>query len=207
MKNFTDVPLPIWMQKLPKDRRGYPVPVMVMRDKDGRPHFTINDEEIRQRVIKKDRCAICGSKLLKRRALVGGPGSAFLDGGAYIDPAMHLECARYALQVCPYLAAPRYVKRIDALTVDPAKIDNVIFQDPTVDPKRPTLFVLVNHTRTRHIMGSYGMVKYLKPSKPYFDVEYWKDGIQLERAEGEALTKQHLVEFLANDQEAAMEGG
>lgn len=200
MKKFTDVPIPIWMAKLPKDRRGYPIPSTVLIDKNGRPHFTINDEAKRQEVIRKGHCAICDRKLLKRRALVGGPGSAILDGGAYIDPPMHLECARYALMVCPYLAAPQYVKRIDAGTLKPGDVDMPILQDPTMLKHRPDLFVMVIFTKSKNIMGAGNLVKYVKPLKPYFGMEYWLNGEQIPQAEGEELTKEALVALMANDE-------
>ncbi len=191
--NFKDVPLPIWMEKLPKDRRGYPIPYTVMRDKDGRPHFTVNEEHKRQHVIKKGLCPICGRKLLKRRALVGGPKSAFDPAGAYIDPPMHVECARYALQVCPWLAAPSYTKRIDAKTIDPKKVDNdVVLADPSMDPSRPELFVMVIHTKAINIKGHlFGtpFVQFIQPCWPYVDVEYWQHGERMPDEEGLKLTK------------------
>ena len=51
MKPQHSIPVPARMQQLPRDQRGYPVPVIVLRDNSGRPHFTMNDEAKRQRII------------------------------------------------------------------------------------------------------------------------------------------------------------
>ena len=99
-----DVPIPERMQHLDRDGRGYVIPWTVFRDSKGKAHFTINDENRRQTVIGRDCCPICAAKLLRGRWFVGGPGSAFHERGAYIDPPMHRECVVYALKVCPYLA-------------------------------------------------------------------------------------------------------
>ena len=39
--------------------------------------------------------------------------SALHPNGAYIDPPLHHECMRFALQTCPYLISTKYTKRID----------------------------------------------------------------------------------------------
>lgn len=138
------VPIPARMAHLPKDRRGYPVPAMVLVDDGGRPHFQINDERIRQRLIQEDRCVICGTKLLRGRWFVGGHGSAFSQRGLYIDPPTHSECVDYALRVCPYLAAPNYGKEIGDRTMKGRTAAGVVTTvDPTVIEGRPPYFVAV----------------------------------------------------------------
>jgi hypothetical protein len=127
---------------LPRDRRGYIIPWAVYRDSHGEPQFTINDHRKRAFVLKRDLCPICGTKLLRGRWFVGGPQSAFHDQGCYIDPPMHRECAIYSLECCPYLASPRYSKRIDAIKLphdDPARL--LIIDPQSVDPVRPVYFV------------------------------------------------------------------
>lgn len=131
------------MAHLVKDRRGYPVPAMVMRDGSGRPHFQINDELSRQQIIAEDLCAICARKLLRGRWFVGGPMCAFSERGLYVDPPLHQECAEYALRVCPYLAAPSYAKRIDGATLKGTDRQHAVLVDPTMIPDRPPVFVAV----------------------------------------------------------------
>lgn len=167
--------MPSRIAALPHDARGYYVPVMVYRDPEGRPHFQINDHDQRLRVIFEDLCSICGGKLTRGRWFVGGPASAFHAHGAYIDPPMHGECARYALQVCPYLAAPTYAKRIDGRTLKPDQRDALLLLDPTQDPDRPPVFVAVMALATEIIEGG----EKVKPARPYRRIEYWRAGARL----------------------------
>lgn len=132
------VEIPARLRRRPKDRRGYPIPYIVMIDKDGRPHFTINDSRKVQKCVHGKRCGLCGDKL-ERAAIwfVGGSRCFTQSNGAFIDPPMHEECARYALQVCPFLAAPSYAKRIDDRTLDEKAIPDGMFIGVTSAPMRP----------------------------------------------------------------------
>lgn len=191
MKN---VPLPRRMQILQKDPRGYPIPFIVLRDSDGRPHFTINDDQKVEWALRRHLCGICGQKLYpKRQWLVGGPLSAFHDHGAYIDGPLHRECAEYALQVCPFLAAPNYSRRIDGKTLDPKKTDpRLILMDTTMIPERPPLYVLA---ATTEVTAKYnGVVRYLFPKRPWKEVHFWRNGVQLTAGEGQQLSAQALKE-------------
>jgi hypothetical protein len=191
-----DIAIPERMQRLPRDKRGLPIPTIVFRDDDGNPHFTINDSRRREFVLKSDRCAICNHALFRGRWYVGGPASAFDPRGAYLDPPMHHECARYALQVCPYLAAPHYGRLIDGATLDPDKHAALIALDATVDNTRPPLFVAV--MALGHLTTAEG---YLLPKKPFRRVEFWKHGKRLAVRRGDVIKgdlsqAQRLKEFL-----------
>lgn len=186
------------MQHLPLDARGYPIPTIVYRDGDGKPHFTVNEESLRQHVIRMDECSICGGKLLRGRWYVGGFRSAFHPHGAYLDPAMHAECAEYALKVCPYLANPSYTKRIEARTVkkdDPTPL--VI--DPTMDPKRPELFVAIMTTGQRYnrhenpVLAARNAIGTIVPKRPYVQVQYWVQGKHIPFHEAQAIISEHYV--------------
>jgi hypothetical protein len=171
---MNNVAIPHRMQRLERDRRGYPIPVAVYRDSTGRAHFTINDEAKRQALIAGDRCPICGGKLLRGRWFVGGPQSAFHSLGAYIDPPMHNECARYALQVCPYLAVRNYDRRIEDKTLPPGETPILI--DNTMIPERPDYFVAVMTAGQKLIRDKMGWVQYLQPHRPYSRIEFWQHG-------------------------------
>lgn len=188
--DWRTVPVPERMKKLPRDARGYPIFAMAFRDDSGRPHFTVNDGAIRQRMIKQDRCSICDGVLLRGRWFIGGDRSAFDPLGAYIDPPVHSECAHYALRVCPYLAAPAYASLIHGRTVpDDASlmvVDQTAIDSPTTaDEIRPHLFVAVLARGQRFMPTQAGGV--LLPAKPYIAVEYWQHGEQLAREVGEAM--------------------
>lgn len=184
------VPIPPRMQRLELDKRGIPIPWGVFRDLDGEPHFTINDEHKRERMMAEGLCSICGGKLGRGLWFVGGPLSAYHAGGCYIDPPMHQECMRYALQVCPYLAAPRYERRIEARTLKGARTPPMIMVDPTAIPERPALFVGVLTAGVT--MWREGMQSYLRPKMPYINVEYWRHGRRLSQNEGSLLVDRAL---------------
>jgi hypothetical protein len=176
----TAVEIPKRMRKLERDRRGYPIPKSVFRDSNGKPHFQISDHVELRRLIKFDLCGMCGAKLKASRWFVGGPKSAFYVQGAYFDPPMHDECAHYALQVCPYLAAPTYSKRIEDMTI---KDGSRTMVDERVEVERPLVFVAVEAT------GQTVRDRLIIPKQPYTKIEYWLHGTQMSHAEGEAMCK------------------
>jgi hypothetical protein len=171
------IAIPDQMKHLPRDERGYPIPYIVFRDSDRKPHFTINDQSRVQKCKTADICSICGKGLFRGRWFVGGPGSALHPNGAYIDPPLHHECMQFALQTCPYLLSEKYTKRIDGKTLDPAKAPGVIgLLDETMDPTRPQIFVAV-----MAIGQSYTDRGYIVPIRPYRKMEFWRNGV-LERS-------------------------
>lgn len=196
--NFQAVEIPTRMAQLPKDKRGYPIPANVMRDKDGAPHFTINDENVRQRQIEQDLCAICGTKLFRFRWLSGGPMSVFHPDGMFIDTPLHHECMQYAMQVCPYLAAPNYNKRIDGATLQADKAPGIQLLDPTVMDNRPPVFVALQLAREDVLRVMDGMrlfVKYLKPRRgpgKFRALEFWQNGRQLDETEAAPIITGYL---------------
>jgi hypothetical protein len=97
---------------------------------------------------------------------------------------------RYAVQVCPYLAAPKYARRIHDATLGISKLDGVgIIVDPTMVPGRPDVFVAVLATSQRIFRNGH-----LRPRRPYLAVEFWQCGVQLGQEEGQALTDEALRE-------------
>jgi hypothetical protein len=186
------ISVPKKMRALQKDRRGYPIPYIVLRDTDGKPHFSINDTLRQRKALLERRCPICGTRLDRVIWFLGGPLSAFHPHGSYMDSAMHYECMRYAVQSCPYLAAPNYLGRIDAKTVDPGKLPHAtVFMDTTMIPERPSLFVAVASSG-QNIRFEWPLA-YVTPVRPYLEVEYWRLGKQLTEEEGKPLVEQALA--------------
>jgi hypothetical protein len=176
---FDPATIPARMLKLERDKRGYPIPFIVWRDTDGKPHFTINDAEVVMAVITGGLCSICGSKLGDNIWMIGGPKSAFHEHGAYIDPPVHKDCGTFALKTCPYIALPSYTGRIDDKTVDPTKVGaHQLFEDRTMIPERPPLFVFAK-TRAIQISIPQPGSHYVHPRRPWLAVEYWQDGHQI----------------------------
>lgn len=186
-QRIADTPIPPAMQDLQKDHRGYPIPVIVLYDKEGKPHFTINDEYKRQLVIRADRCPISGKPLHRARWFLGGPLSAFHPQGTYIDTPMLYECMVYALKVCPWLAAKHYDKRLGDKTLKPEDAPGLVTHDPSMMHNRPALFVAVQTTRQDfHVATIAGqpMVQYVAPRRPYKQVEFWFEGEKLSHEAG-----------------------
>jgi hypothetical protein len=181
------IPIPMRMMHLKRDNRGYPIPAGVLIDAEGQPQFTINDEAARLTFVREDRCAICGGTHTDARWFVGGPRAAFHQAGAYLDPPLHDECAHYALQVCPFLAAPHYGKRIDDRKLGPTD-PHVLLVDPTQIAERPEVFVAVEARRTVR----FG--PYVKPSRPYVAVEFWRYGERLSYEDGKAIVDRVMAE-------------
>ena len=172
--NWKEVPIPANMQLLEKDKRGLPVPFVVLKDNKGQHHFKINDTLKVNRCFAEGLCSICGKALGHNMWLIGGPMSAFHEDGAYIDPPMHYACAEYALKVCPYLAVSTYNNK--QTVEDMVKgFDHMMFVNHTQTMDRVPFFVVIK-------IGGYKLTVpegYVKPNLPFLELEFWNDGVQI----------------------------
>lgn len=100
--------IPDRLRSLPVDERGYPVPFFVAWI-DGKPDHRIVDPMKFRTCIRKHRCWICGRSLGKFATFTIGPMCVVnkISG----EPPAHQECARFAVQACPFLTLPRAVRR------------------------------------------------------------------------------------------------
>lgn len=183
----TNAPIPPKLALRPKDRRGYPIPFIVMRDDDGRPHFTINNHERVEQAIRQRICAMCGKKLEFDCWLIGGPGAAFHQHGAFLDPPVHHACGTYALQVCPFLAAPSYSHRIDGSTLDLAKVKGMaLVQEDGMQPDQPPFFAFARTSSIERYSQQTGII-YVIPKRPWKAVEFWNNGERITSEDAERL--------------------
>lgn len=104
MKPREDVPVPLRLQRLPRDERGFAVPWFV-HWQDGVPDYRVIGAGKIDRAVAGNRCWICGDRLGRNLAFVIGPMCAVNRVSA--EPPSHRECALYAVQVCPFLSQPR----------------------------------------------------------------------------------------------------
>lgn len=104
-KDLSQIAVPARVKSLPVDERGYPVPHTVQWVA-GKPDFRVIDPQKWTKAVQLRRCGMCGEPLGARMAFVGGPLS--MRNRLFYDLPMHRECATYALQVCPFLAAPKF---------------------------------------------------------------------------------------------------
>jgi hypothetical protein len=97
-----NVPIPDLM----KDRPLYhdlPIPYSTFVGPDGAPDFKVVDEKLRRKCMVEGLCALCGKPLTKNLIVfIGGPKC--VESRTFFDPAVHKECALYAVKVCPYLS-------------------------------------------------------------------------------------------------------
>lgn len=171
--------VPRRLRTRPRDARGYPVPWIVMVDRAGRAHFPVNDAGRVHDCITRKLCGLCGKRLDAGCWFVGGPRCFTDPMGAFADPAMHEDCARYALRVCPYLAAPSYAKRIDGRTIDAKALppDMLIVQDDDMADARPTQFML-GHTPGFSTVAA-GPGQFYMRAQGWLQLETWQCGKQL----------------------------
>ena len=183
MKNWKLVEIPQLMKHLELDARGYPIPYIVMRDKTGKAHFALNDEQLTECCITNDLCSICGLEMKGDSWMIGGPMSTFHPQGCFIDIPVHHECGKYALQVCPYLAVTVYNPKTDVDTLqNQEKFDNAYFINPTMSKDRVPFFVfshISGYTVKRPRFGE----RYIYPNKPYLNHEFWNAGEKITQEE------------------------
>jgi hypothetical protein len=181
-------PMPPRIARLARDDRGYPIPWNVLRAADGTPFFTVNDDRKHWAALRGCLCPICGERLGQWKWFVGGPRSAFDPNGWYLDLHGHRECVGLALQTCPYLAAPKYLGRIDI--ADPSKLAGLapILLDETQIPERPDGFVAVASSKVV-TQRRDPLLPYVRPIKPLLEVQYWRFGKLLTDGEGEQIVR------------------
>ena len=181
------------MKDLQVDRRGFPAPFIVLRDKNNVPQFIMNDDTKVEQCIAEDLCSICGKKMHDDKWMIGGPMSAFHPQGAYVDVPVHKVCGEYALQVCPYLAVSVYNGKQTMDDIDAGKFSvdddkRMIFINPTQSQDRVPFFVFSKITGFD--VQRRGLNRYIKPTRPYLEIEFWNDGEKISEEEAIRLAKE-----------------
>ncbi len=99
------------------------------------------------------------------------------------------EASLFAVRTCPYIAAPKYLKRLDDKPLqnsgDADQFAVSIHEE--VDPDRPPLFVRLMTTGQKLVPSSNGDVL-IVPKRPYSRVEFWQHGRLLDFEEGVRLS-------------------
>jgi hypothetical protein len=103
------------MQRLPIDKRGYPVPWFVEWI-NGEPEFRAMNPSHLVRAINERLCWTCGEALFSEEVFVIGPMCAVNRISA--EPPSHRECAIYSAINCPFLSRPQMIRRKDGLPED-----------------------------------------------------------------------------------------
>lgn len=104
-----DVVVPEKMRTLPMTELGYFKPWFVKDD-----DFRVVDLQKAHRARAKEVCWISGQPFPEKRyALVGSPLSAMTL--VFREPPCIVECAEYAVQVCPFILYPNSKRRVSGL--------------------------------------------------------------------------------------------
>jgi hypothetical protein len=137
------------MQKLPIDKRGYPVPWFV-RWINGEPEFRVMDRRRLTQAINERLCWTCGNPLFSEEVFVIGPMCAINRISS--EPPSHRECAHYAATACPFLSKPQMTRREVDLPdkQDPAR-GVMIARNPGV-----TLLWFCRHHSLMNVRGRAG---------------------------------------------------
>lgn len=100
------------MKGLPVTEGGYRKPWFVKGD-----DFRITDSDKAGLSVSKKACWICGNPFeTSRYAMVGDAMSATIR--IYKEPPCHVECAEYAMQVCPFILYPKAKRRTAGLSYE-----------------------------------------------------------------------------------------
>lgn len=119
---MTEVPMPANVARLPRDRRGYPVPWFVAwLDDDGAavpagegtPDFRVMKPFAVVAAVGQSLCWVCGRRLGRHAAYVVGPMCAVNRTSA--EPPSHRDCAEYAARACPFLVRPAMQRNMTPL--------------------------------------------------------------------------------------------
>jgi hypothetical protein len=114
---------------------------------------------------------------------------AFHEFGAFIDGPMLDEASLFAVRTCPYIAAPKYARRIEDAAFSKAAPDGsqLMRTHEETNSDRPGLFVRVMTTGQKLVNSNTGDTLFVT-RKPYVRVEFWRHGQQLGFDEGVALS-------------------
>jgi hypothetical protein len=129
------------LAQLPTDRRGIPIP-FITEFVDGVPDFRLTDLAKWRLVCDSRCCGICGGQLGYWVAFIGH--DELVRARVFWDPPMHVTCARYSIENCPFLALsgarrsgralPEGDFTVPPVRARPARVALYITRDYTVIP-------------------------------------------------------------------------
>jgi hypothetical protein len=119
--------IPQRISRLPRDKRGFPVPFFV-KWIDGEPHFPVMDPEKFVQAVHHHKCWICGGTLGGYKAFCIGPMCVINRVTA--EPPSHVDCARFAVLNCPFMANPKVGRQLggDEIIRQGAKVAGIMIE-------------------------------------------------------------------------------
>jgi len=170
--------MPNRISRLPRDRRGFPVPFFVRWLPNDRgemePHFPVMDQEALRQAVRFRKCWICGQQLGQHLVFLVGP--MCLVNRLSAEPPSHYDCALFAAKNCPFLANPR-VKR--GLTNEDAKAMGAEVAGTMIE-RNPGCSALWTTRSYRIERDKGGLLFRLGPAEK---VSFWAHGREATRAE------------------------
>jgi hypothetical protein len=126
--------IPERLAHLPLDERGFPIPYFIPIV-HGKPEFRFADSKKKIHCRNYKKCWICGKRLLAGKFwFITGPKG--LKNRTVSDEAMHEECARFSLKVCPHMFYEKAERRT-------TETDIPLLYAPSQALEKPKLFFLV----------------------------------------------------------------
>ncbi len=183
------VPMPPRVKALPRGPNGYPIPWFVPTLPDGRRDARLASVDTQIRAITQHRCWVCGVQLGRRLAFVLGPVSVI--NRKTTEPAMHRDCAEYALQVCPFLTDPAAARRVQAMPAGALPPAGVSIPH---NPGGAAVWITDTFT-PRHPPGAAQIIVTPGPAR---SVSWWKQGRAATAAEAAAILDVGLRAILDN---------
>jgi len=177
--------------RLPVDTRGYPVPWFVAYF-NGKPDFRIPDPAKVLKAMQQQRCYICGGPLSTRKTFVFGPASViqYIAG----EPPSHMNCAVYAVQVCPWLALPK-ARRREANMPDLSQLPVAVSDGTYMIQSNPGISALT--TVKRYAIGSNADGSLLLHFDKVENVAWYRERRLATRAEVMSALERSREELLA----------
>lgn len=171
--------VPSRLRARPVDERGFLVPWFVAIV-DGKPDHRVADRDKMRPAIQHRLCWLCGQPLGRFGTFIIGP--MCLVSLNVSEPPSHLECARFAVQACPFLTQPRAERRA-GLPTDSKEPAGFGFR------RNPGVTVLVTTRSWRHYkaprLASGGEGLLWEIQQPLTAVQWWARGRAATREEAE----------------------
>jgi hypothetical protein len=110
----TSIPVPARLAGRPRDHRGFIIPFFVawlddngaaVPEGKGTPDFRVIHPGRIATCVRQNLCWLCGKPLGRHKVFTMGPMCATTRTVG--EPPSHLDCAEYAVKVCPFLSKPR----------------------------------------------------------------------------------------------------
>jgi hypothetical protein len=178
------IPIPLRMRSPKISDEGFPVPYFVAWV-DGKPDFRTYDGERFGVCLRHKRCWLCGEPLGKFMTFVLGPMCSVNRTTA--EPPCHRDCARYAVEACPFLTQPRMRRNEKDMPAHAGAAGFMIRRNPGCS----LLWVTESYKVFRAVGGSGVLFRVGDP----LEIEYWTEGRKACRDEVLASIESGLPEL------------